>query len=1187
LCFGLDRNKDVVSGQIAHLDRNPHNNDPENLIWLCLEHHDQYDSRTSQSKGLSKDELRHYRAKLYDGSDLGEVGRSIEGSHASIGVATLTLDARRAARPSERRDVVGDAAHWDLLLRGVYASRTEVLTDLSRAYGEWFPAAIRDIGRRKLPVFAITGRSGDGKSVVLLQLAEWLLDTQAGTRVYQIRSVTSLPLLLDRLRAAAHSVAPAIVVIEDCYRVDATDQFDDAIGFALDACAANVVVITCGPTPEIAAFARSCSNLEITSWTMPLLTTGDLALFSDWFECPVTPSDELNRTILVEVLFASNVGTSLQSFARRFGERIRKFGVLDTVSSIVAINSLDLAAPEVLLGSQSERDAVERLARRDQLHFEWLVEPWGRSTRLVHRVIAWHLFEELSADPLRDVSPAIRLARVLRKILETQGLPIAFGNAAIHAAHNWLGTSLRFGPNEVESYRDELVRELLRESEDNPRTRSFIVQPLLATYAHGIRPACADFLDAAPSLVVDTEVPLANRIAIALHLSKLEADKQIAPGGHRSSAERLVLEPQNAVPSGEAALTLVRRCGSDLAMLSVWLERHPQETAPSALLKYALDHTGPTATIVDAILRWAKANLQSRVAPDPLARLVGIDRSTQVVEMGLAWAAANVESPRTAEVLAPLVRKHNSDPAVRIAAAAWVQQNRLLPAVADVLGQLLQASDGKFRDGLREITGEIINNFWNLGIVGNLIPSALRAFRGDPKFIEMATLWTEEHLSEISAGTVIAPLLAARRHDDTITKLVMDWLAARIEEPVGADVLAALINAKPNDDEVKTAAARWLNRHSLHPNARHLLATLIGHHGIDGSLMVRVRMWVDANVDSTGASQLWSSVIKAPGCDAEATAFAVNWAKGHIGARTTGHLLSTLLRNTGSTPEVFDLAVTWVRLHPGTAESGQLISTLLAATQGGAEAEELASEWVISAAHRTAAYHPLLAALIGTVAENERWVHTAIGVMETAHVPQDQALFGALAIARPADPRVVRLLRQYLLAASNGVGPRQTILETWIGAGGVTGPALEMLSKFGTERPNREDAQLYGIVARACAHQWTVLLAAIPTEPARAHPLCSLIAAGIPSVRLPVEPIVDAIGQCTAIGDAVLWRAVLRSPQWAEQFSAKLSAWLDANYRRQGYALVLKTVSTLGEPARSLMPRLSGRVKIDLESLKM
>ena len=53
ICFGLEIDVVRKRGQIAHLDGDPSNNDFENLAFLCLEHHDEYDGRTSQSKGLT------------------------------------------------------------------------------------------------------------------------------------------------------------------------------------------------------------------------------------------------------------------------------------------------------------------------------------------------------------------------------------------------------------------------------------------------------------------------------------------------------------------------------------------------------------------------------------------------------------------------------------------------------------------------------------------------------------------------------------------------------------------------------------------------------------------------------------------------------------------------------------------------------------------------------------------------------------------------------------------------------------------------------------------------------------------------------------------------------------------------------------------------------------------------------
>jgi hypothetical protein len=63
-CFVLDNDDKEKRGQIAHLDHDPSNNARDNLAFLCLHHHDDYDSPRSQSKGLTIIEAKRYRAEL-------------------------------------------------------------------------------------------------------------------------------------------------------------------------------------------------------------------------------------------------------------------------------------------------------------------------------------------------------------------------------------------------------------------------------------------------------------------------------------------------------------------------------------------------------------------------------------------------------------------------------------------------------------------------------------------------------------------------------------------------------------------------------------------------------------------------------------------------------------------------------------------------------------------------------------------------------------------------------------------------------------------------------------------------------------------------------------------------------------------------------------------------------------------
>src|SRR5216684_1180741 len=77
LCFYLAGDAGEKKGQIAHLDQDRSNYEITNLVWLCLMHHDHFDSKTSQAKGYTVAEVRRYRNKMY--LELAKYGVRAEG----------------------------------------------------------------------------------------------------------------------------------------------------------------------------------------------------------------------------------------------------------------------------------------------------------------------------------------------------------------------------------------------------------------------------------------------------------------------------------------------------------------------------------------------------------------------------------------------------------------------------------------------------------------------------------------------------------------------------------------------------------------------------------------------------------------------------------------------------------------------------------------------------------------------------------------------------------------------------------------------------------------------------------------------------------------------------------------------------------------------------------------------------
>lgn len=95
LCYGLNGSLVVVRGQIAHVDRDSSNSGLGNLAFLCMDHHDEYDSKTSQSKGYRPGELIQHRDALHEAIARGDHRR--EGSVPTTPLPTEVLEHDRAA----------------------------------------------------------------------------------------------------------------------------------------------------------------------------------------------------------------------------------------------------------------------------------------------------------------------------------------------------------------------------------------------------------------------------------------------------------------------------------------------------------------------------------------------------------------------------------------------------------------------------------------------------------------------------------------------------------------------------------------------------------------------------------------------------------------------------------------------------------------------------------------------------------------------------------------------------------------------------------------------------------------------------------------------------------------------------------------------------------------------------------
>lgn len=87
LCFYLEGDLEEKKGQIAHIDHKRNNNHESNLAFLCFKHHDEYDSKSSQSKGITHKELQYAKELLHQ-----EIGKFFNTeSSSSVGRAQVKI----------------------------------------------------------------------------------------------------------------------------------------------------------------------------------------------------------------------------------------------------------------------------------------------------------------------------------------------------------------------------------------------------------------------------------------------------------------------------------------------------------------------------------------------------------------------------------------------------------------------------------------------------------------------------------------------------------------------------------------------------------------------------------------------------------------------------------------------------------------------------------------------------------------------------------------------------------------------------------------------------------------------------------------------------------------------------------------------------------------------------------------
>lgn len=357
-----------------------------------------------------------------------------------IGTQLKAVDfARRAEANSDQDVVVAVRPTLRDFQMGRFRERPDVFSALRQAFEGWWDK-LKVEESRAVPVFWIDGRSGEGKSVLLLQLVQHVLSGTAPPVVVRL-SPDELPAWVarQRQRQRQHRLnhegwQPIIAVIDDLHTVGDMEEWTQQLRSATDLEFPGIAVIACGPTPERQELERVCRPLlDVKHFTMPNLDAAEMDAFRKWYvdrtgkDVSLDASDPANR-LLVIWMFELAQGRSLHDFAQNFRQRLVRHDLLDLAKVILAANAVELPAPSRLIAElhHEKRDRFGTLCRAGQLHFEETTQTvttlkMDHSTfigyRLAHLQIAWRLYCEwprgyasLAAIWARDLAEGVAAA---------------------------------------------------------------------------------------------------------------------------------------------------------------------------------------------------------------------------------------------------------------------------------------------------------------------------------------------------------------------------------------------------------------------------------------------------------------------------------------------------------------------------------------------------------------------------------------------------------------------------------------------------------------------------------------------------------------------------------------------------------------------------------------------------------
>ena len=777
-------------------------------------------------------------------------------------VEVRTKDAILASRrrSSERR------TSWQSVFRSEHFLREELLGCSMEEIDEFLTnTPPNEYG--KLNVFCISGRSGDGKSTLLWQVAREFLRSGKVTEIYAVPNVSNLA---DALAEIASRPNPGPIFIDDIHQLmyiknesgDLPDTLSDGIGALLDMGVNLPPIISCGPTPEVASFsARNRGLFNVQTFEIPSLSDRDRTCFGEWFGLELSDGVALDD-LLVVFLFELLQGESISAFSKSFSARLDNQNAFDAAKCVIAASVIDVNIDQEILSFFDGGSFLERLTETDQRHFnmDGSTVSGKQGIEFSHPQVSLRLFSEWTTDVDLGESVSKELGRHLAPafivsqddLVQCRALA---NSAAFRLLHGeWSEPNLKGATNFLEAS--------TRHLRDYPDACAVVTSAMLMSIYRSKKPALtAGLVRTAANLCQHPKVSDSRRIEIAAPLLGLVEETSLENG---EEIEKWVFDLLFGVSGSTSSATAILFLCANLkfrpnfwiSWALFWLYLHPKDPSAPGLITWLVAnnnyHPNRCSQLLEEFFKNASTELKTLIL-DKVSRSDAIKAYSD--DRWLKnWFEENGSMRSIEPALRVLARNvnHESSEWLALICDRWMEANAGLTGVCDIMSALI---DNKIlRPRYLPNVPQFVQINKDLPSIDDTIMSYLKATENTKlqgSAIDIALDWVESRQMDDNTSKMIEKLQVFAKHRPELVELGVRWLTKNWNQDSGATMVNALLrNVSSHPDSARISVA-WVEDHLGTAGIQLCIGQLLKI-GEQGSISL-ARNWLKKNSDTKGS----------------------------------------------------------------------------------------------------------------------------------------------------------------------------------------------------------------------------------------------------------------------------------------------------------------------------------------------